>query len=1824
MLKKQIQNLVKFRGTIELKNIRTDKKIVKIDKVCTFFSMLVTIAEKKRKIYNEITKKNEKNTECLFRMKGRGKMEKTKKFFRKTIVKRVLSFVLAFAMVLTMGAFSQLGGVVAKAEESAIRLYFELPEGTSAGDWAVNAWSNVTITGGAEARIGGTWGDQYKPTLLDNSEGWGYADISGNVEGFQFVKCVADITDTTTNPETYNCWNAQIAKQGYTSAYFEPTAAKWYADTEKTTEIKEAEIQNIFVLAGDTGLTGSNWSLSDTNSFFVQDTKDSNKYSLTYQNVAAGTYAYKVLQDPENKGWDMPWGPDGNNRSVTVEALSDVTFTLDITDTDKGISVTQKAVSQEPEETPAFTDATITMHYKNSGDWDAVYAYISEGSGWNAISGYAYAGAWPGAEVEADAENEGWYSFTITMKVNQFNLIFNNDNGVQTGNIQFTPTAENTEKWVTFTTNQGAPVISDTAPEGWIECTSNAPINPNADSKIKSPVINEDNTITVNLDATGKYADAESVSLMGTLNGTDWSTGLAMEKNESGDLWTVTTPVQTPGVYEYKLKAGENDWFTDPLNDKTTSGGNSKVVIAGLADKAIDAVRGKSVALPETLSFYDEEGNAAKVVVTYSLEDETLADTVTISDGKILVGAASTVEEVVLLAAYETYTSKVTVSVKDKIYTYHIYYYDHAASHMSADAADIWVWENNGGNIGAIPFTSLETLSDGKQWLKADLTTSVTSLGLIPRSKGDWNWQTGNHYFDNTKGAEECNIYIVFGDDANTYTELPEIKELRERYVIVEYDRPAGDYDGWNIYSWNTGMGSSTELYTEEINGKHYITVPIADYDIDFRLEFCMRKTTADSEWAEKDGGDHYIQVPADQMVVKAKFVQGEGVTGLLPYNTGYEMDGANDTIHFYYRDDTLFKTGTLSTLGKVQVVVAGETYEMAYDAENERFCYDYKGLTAGDYEYYYLVNGTVMQDAFNSRVSADGKKSVLTYRKYDVGVKASLSKSTMDYNDNNVLSVSFTGNDASIMKTEEIESICADLSALGLGTLELEAELMKATIACLDTTSTGQKIIPVTVKDIYGNVYKANASVTVAERVKAEGDFDWDEAIIYFAVTDRFFDGSTANNDGVDKNGSLSYHGGDFAGLNQKLDYLKELGVNTIWITPIVENSDTTTEKDGQIIESTGYHGYWASDFTKLNSHLGTAEEFRALLTAAHERDMKIMVDVVINHAGYETEEYFNGLLDGVAMIRDASNTVSGSDVYASLAGLPDFVTEDSRVREQIIEWQTNWMDEYDIDYYRIDTVKHVDYTTWAAFKNSLTEVNPDFKIIGEYAGAGYANTAGELGTGTMDALLDFDFNDFAQNFVGGSLSEVEAKLQKRNTSLNNTATMGSFISSHDEDGLQYKLVNESGFSAEEAENLMKVAATLQITAKGQPIIYYGEEIGQTGADNYPYQTNRYDFDWTAQAAQEKDGSSMYNHYKTLLEIRNEYTEVFAKGSRSSVAVSDTEGYDVIARSYEGTTLYVGMNIKALAKEVTISVNEAAGSLFTNLYDGKEYTVAADQTVTISIPAAKDGGTVVLAAKEEGVQEPDDSETEDSEEPDNSETEGSEEPSNSETEGSEEPDNSESENSEEPDDSETENGEADKEEETVTITGIVSTSDIIEEIIKVGDKLIRKLISAAGYVIEGDADVLPEGATFEVSIPGTGSDIYKKAFEAMKQIAKSKGFKVIEITLYDASKAEVHELSDYVSVSLPVPAGLSTAAGNQLVVYRLTEDGTLVKCKTTVNNGVLTFETNHFSTFIISEEAVSAVNTSDNTARAVSAGFMILFAGAAVLGAVYRKRIVK
>lgn len=1218
-----------------------------------------------------------------------------------------------------------------------------------------------------------------------------------------------------------------------------------------------------------------------------------------------------------------------------------------------------------------FDKQTITMHFKKPvSDWDKVCAKLACGTSWNAISQYSKAEQWPGIEVPTDSANTGWYTLTIDMKPDQFDCIFNNgNNGKQTDNICFTPDKETTEKWVEFGAD-GKTQVSEEKPADWKESDKNA-IEKEALSSVKSPVVNDDKTVTFNLEAFGTYENAKEVSLRGTVPGTDWDNGVNMTK--TGKVFSYTTAVLNPGVYEYKYVI-DGEWKKDPVNPEDKNG-NSKLVVPGLESKALTVTEGSTLELPDKLNLYKADGNEEQVGVTYKLKDTN--DKVTLDGNKLTVAKKSGIKEVKLVATAGSETSEITAKVVAEQYTYNIYFYDSNAAHMDVNAADVHMWEIGGSAIEPVSFTEKVKFSDGNEWLKASITTDLKNIGMIPRSKGEWSWQTDNHTFNNTDANKTVDLYIVYGDK-NTYTKLPAIKEQRERKVIVEYERQNNDYDGWNIYSWNSGFGKETEIYTQEINGKHYIIVPVKDSEADMNLGFCVRKSgkAEADKWLEKDGGDHSIFVPANQTIVKAKLVQGKGVTEVLPYNKGYEMKGNEDKISFYYRDDSLMTADNEKSLdGKVKVVINGQTHDMTYNAKTERYEYDVNGCKSGEYTYYYIVDGKDVLDAFNTnRKNVDGKDvSYFTYKTFDnLGIKASLSNSKMNYNENNVLSVEFDGADKDAITKAEVSSITADVSALGLDTLSIEPKLMKGTISVTDKTALGTKNIPVVVTDIYGNIYKTSTQVEVTKNNSSS--FDWDEAVIYMTCTDRFYDGNTSNNkaynttDVFDKEGSLSYHGGDFAGLEQKLDYLEDLGVNTIWITPIVENSDTKTDDgNGNEIPSTGYHGYWASDFTKLNPHLGTEAEFKSLISAVHARGMKLMVDVVLNHAGYGTENYFNSILtdtngNTVKMLRDDSNTVTGDDVYDALSKLPDFVTENEDVMNQLVEWQTDWVKKYDIDYYRVDTVKHVNSETWAAFKNALTEADAEFKMIGEYSGAGYGNTAGELGTGRMDSLLDFDYNDQAVNFVSGNVEGAESFLESRNNSINNTATLGAFLSSHDEDSLVDKLTKEKGMTEEQALNAAKVAAALQLTSKGQTVIYYGEELGQHGLNNYPIQSNRYDFDWAALESQKTDASSMYNHYKKLLAIRNDYSALLSKGTRKNIATSNDEGYSVFERAYDGNALTVALNVKDAAKTVTIPVSLAAGTEVKDLYSGATYTVGSDKAVTVTIPAAKDGGTVILA----------------------------------------------------------------------------------------------------------------------------------------------------------------------------------------------------------------------------------------------------------------------
>lgn len=1189
----------------------------------------------------------------------------------------------------------------------------------------------------------------------------------------------------------------------------------------------------------------------------------------------------------------------------------------------------------------------IIMHFKNSTNWEAVYTKIAEGDSWTAVDGYGYANSWPGAEVEKDSANEGWYSFTIsTNSEKEFHCIFNNkDHGKQTANINFKVENSKIEKWVTGEGDQET-VIMDQAPEGWKESASNAPVKPVIN--VQSPVVNEDRTVTFNLDATGEYKDAEDVCLMGTVEGTDWTNGLPM--NKVGDKFTVTVPKQNPGIYGYKYKIGTS-WITDPANDAMTDG-NSRLVVPGLESKNMEALAGKDLELPKTLKLYGDDGTSSDETVSYTLKDPSLSDKVTLKDETINVKKGSGIKTVDLIATAGNEKSDVTVNVVQKQYKVTINMYS-PDFEMKSGVSDVYIYNKNGAEKEFVPLNNtIEDTENNVTWLQGTTYVSFNSLGIIGRpTAGSWDGQDSNQYYVINEEKSEITLWYVFGK--KPVIEKPVITKADPRYLCLEYENDTLTTTP-EFYSWTTGIEEKVRKpFESDGNGKWKIKVPVKSTCT--KVDFVVVLDPSGSDWI-KDGGDHSIAFPQEQNVVCASMKKGEEPVLSAPYNKGYEVLPKENKIAFYFRDDNALIEDKLSDMN-VSVDIDGKEYPMTYNAENKRFEYNYNELKSGRTLYRYKVGEKYILDKYNDKKEKkDGNDySYIEYYKLNASIQAEVMNASFNYNENNV--VKFTVNQDENEKKLEVASASIDVSSLGgSSALAIVPDLQAVTISATTDTTLGKKTLPIVVTDQYGNEYTTSVQVEVAARNKKNADdFDWDESVIYFMVTDRFFDGNESNNTAsgaktYGKDNAGLYHGGDFAGITQKLDYLEDLGINTIWITPIVENIPGVTVTDTgkeDVPYNAAYHGYWASDFTKLNPTLGTEEEFQTLIDQAHNRGIRIMVDIVVNHAGYDT--------DFGDMIRSGDDIVSGSDQKDSLSNLPDFRTEDPAVSAQLVKWQTQWVKDFGIDYFRVDTVKHVENDTWAELKNALTEVDSDFKMIGEYAGGGYASNGNTLGTGEMDSDLDFDFNDQATNFVKGNISSVESFLTSRNSGLNNTYMTGQFLGSHDEDGFKKKLL-DGGMAEDAATAASMVAASLQITAKGQPVIYYGEEIGLTGLNNYPYQTNRYDFDWTMVNSDNKT----YQHYKKMLSIRNAYTDVFARGDRKTILASDENGYDIVSRSYKGTKLYVGLNIKDVAQTVEIPVSENNGTVLKDLYSGKTYTVSNGK-IKVIIPAATDGGTVVL-----------------------------------------------------------------------------------------------------------------------------------------------------------------------------------------------------------------------------------------------------------------------
>jgi len=354
---------------------------------------------------------------------------------------------------------------------------------------------------------------------------------------------------------------------------------------------------------------------------------------------------------------------------------------------------------------------------------------------------------------------------------------------------------------------------------------------------------------------------------------------------------------------------------------------------------------------------------------------------------------------------------------------------------------------------------------------------------------------------------------------------------------------------------------------------------------------------------------------------------------------------------------------------------------------------------------------------------------------------------------------------------------------------------------------------------------------------------------VIYLIMTDRFADGNpTKNQPGYDRASPRGWHGGDLAGIQQHLDYLHELGVTTLWTTPVASN--------GAMPDS--YHGYAATDLYAVDSHFGTLQDYKNLSDALHARGMKLVIDLVPNHIGVQhpwildppapdwlhgtlqthrsAQSDFYRLVDPHAPMEAWINITNGWFTD----GMPDLNQENPLVSRYLIQNAMWWIETANLDGIRLDTFPYVGRAFWHDFHAALHSAYPHLTTVGEVFNRDPEVTSffagGEPHNG-IDTGLDTPF-DFPIYFALRDVLTQDKPMTELATVLRQDSLyphherLVPFIGNHD----TTRFFTEANGSVQK----QKLALGLLLTLRGTPQIYSGDELGMAGGKD---PDNRHDF---------------------------------------------------------------------------------------------------------------------------------------------------------------------------------------------------------------------------------------------------------------------------------------------------------------------------------------------------------------------------------------------
>jgi alpha-amylase len=461
----------------------------------------------------------------------------------------------------------------------------------------------------------------------------------------------------------------------------------------------------------------------------------------------------------------------------------------------------------------------------------------------------------------------------------------------------------------------------------------------------------------------------------------------------------------------------------------------------------------------------------------------------------------------------------------------------------------------------------------------------------------------------------------------------------------------------------------------------------------------------------------------------------------------------------------------------------------------------------------------------------------------------------------------------------------------------------------------------------------------------------DWSDAVLYFAIIDRFADGDSANNPNVARENPGGWHGGDIAGVTAQLDELADLGVTAIWLTPVVKQDDYCPHAQASAesgysgtFEHCAFHGYWADDFKVLDPRFGSETQLKQLVDAAHGRGIKVLLDVVFNHVGYDSGYLKDPATSG--WFRSKPVDCATDELLCQVGGLPDLRTELPAVREYLFDAHLGLAQRTGLDGFRIDTLKHVEHDFWQAHRReSKTRIKQPFFLLGEVWGGSAEVLDAWFANDEIDAGFDFTFKGSCESFVRGKGRTIAfaSYLEKRHR-VRKGYQLAHYLSSHDEPMALYNLGGD--------KQAFKLCVTLQMTSLGIPTIFYGEEVARAGTT---WPMNRSDMPWGDREVQPGRGlardEALRGFYKRLIAARRENLAL----SAGQFTRLSTEGDLLVferADSATGNAAVVAVNRGASAASAVVPAPVAWGDAVPSDVLTGSAGSRAGSTLALTVPA--------------------------------------------------------------------------------------------------------------------------------------------------------------------------------------------------------------------------------------------------------------------------------